>query len=39
MSQDRYIFAWFSLNNKKEPDKNENDEENLLQILKNFSFG
>ena len=32
MSQDRYIFAWFALNKKKEPNKDENDEENLLQI-------
>ena len=39
MSQDRYIFAWFALNKKKEPNKDENDEENLLQIFKNFIFG
>ena len=39
MSQDRYIFAWFAFNKKKEPNKDENDEENLLQIFKNFIFG
>ena len=39
MSQDRYIFAWFALYKKKKTNKDENDEENLLQIFKNFIFG
>ena len=33
------FFAWFPLSIEKEPDKDKTDEENLLQISKNFIFG
>ena len=34
ISLNRYFFAWFALNNQKEPNKDEIYEENLLQISK-----
>ena len=39
ISYNRYFLACFALNNEKEPNKDEIDEENLLQITKNFIFG